>query len=191
MLLTLDNITLDTDRWVSKPTELMSAWLLFLLQICSISSIPQLYTLANCFGLLLLKLAQQSKVSTKDKLTSIQSTLKVGQSKDMEQEQLKTLFWCHSSDKVDPILSSLNYIRGSLSTLNEHVAQLEQRVGANEDNLDVLSSKCQTTWKKQLLLDKVEDLENRSRALNFRFVGIPEYWACVNGPPDSSATWAW
>ena len=77
--------------------------------------------------------------------------------------------------KVDPILSSLNDIRGSLSTLNEHVAELEQRVGANEDNRDTLSSSVKQLEKSNsYLFDKVEDLENRSRALNLRFFGIPE-----------------
>ena len=97
----------------------------------------------------------------------------------------ENLVWCHSSDKdwfnylfwqqSGSHSQQSNYIRGSLSTLNEHVAQLEQRVGANEDNLDVLSTSVKQLEKSNsYMLDKVEDLENRRRTLNLCFVGIHE-----------------
>ena len=81
----------------------------------------------------------------------------------------------HIDAKFDQISSNLNGIVNSISTLGEHVAILEQRVGANEDNLT-------DTWKKIIqlekanayLVDKVDDLENRSRSCNLRFIKVPE-----------------
>uniref|UniRef100_A0A0E9Y2G0 Uncharacterized protein n=1 Tax=Anguilla anguilla TaxID=7936 RepID=A0A0E9Y2G0_ANGAN len=43
-------------------------------------------------------------------------------------QQIKTDMMTYFDTKVDPILCTLNGIEGSLSTLGEHVSQLEQRV---------------------------------------------------------------
>ena len=52
---------------------------------------------------------------------------------------------------------------------------LEQRVGVNEDNMTDLSTRVkQLETDNKYLADKVEDLENRSRSANLRFLGIPE-----------------
>lgn len=89
--------------------------------------------------------------------------------------QFKLDMMTYFDTKVDTIFGTLNRIERSLSTLGDRVSQLEQRVGFNEDNLSDLS-----TWVKQLekdnsyLMDKVENLENRSRSANLRFVRIPE-----------------
>lgn len=77
--------------------------------------------------------------------------------------------------KVDPIQSSLSSIQDSLTTLGEQVNLLEQRVGANEDNLQEFVARVQQLEKSNsYLLDKVDDLENRSRRCNLRFVGVHE-----------------
>lgn len=82
---------------------------------------------------------------------------------------------CWQKDRFFQFLSN-SQVRssGSLSTLGEHVSQLEQRVGANEDNLDQLSTRVKQLEKITYLMDKVEDLENRSRSANLRFVRVPE-----------------
>lgn len=63
----------------------------------------------------------------------------------------------------------------SLTNLGEHVSEMEQRVGANEDNLSNLLTRVEKLENDKLhLMSKVEDLENRSRSLNLRFIRVPE-----------------
>ena len=90
-------------------------------------------------------------------------------------QQIKTEMLAHLDSKVDPIQTKLCSIQVSLGILGEHVASLEQRVGANEDNVTNLSTLTKELTKDNAyLMDKIQDLENRSRASNLRFVRIPE-----------------
>lgn len=74
---------------------------------------------------------------------------------------------------MDPFLCNLNCIEVSLSTLEEHVSELEQRVGANDGNVKDLPTRVKKLEEdNSCLLDKAEDLENRSRFSNLRFVRI-------------------
>lgn len=75
----------------------------------------------------------------------------------------------------DPIQSSLSSIQNSLTTLGEQVNLLEQRVGTNEDNVHEIVAQVERLEKdNSYLMDKVDDLENRSRHSNLCFVGIQE-----------------
>lgn len=81
----------------------------------------------------------------------------------------------HLDSKVDPIQTSLNKIHISLNTLGDQVGLLEERVGTNEDNLTDLTARIgQLETDNTYLMEKVEDLENRSRRSNLRFIGVPE-----------------
>lgn len=90
-------------------------------------------------------------------------------------QQIKTEMLAHLDAKVDPIQTKLCNIQVSLDTLGEHVSSLEHRVGANEDDIINLSTLTKELTKDNAYLkDKIQDLENRSRASNLRFVRIPE-----------------
>lgn len=81
----------------------------------------------------------------------------------------------HFDSKVDPIQSSLIKIQTSLATLGDQVELLEQRVGANEDNVtDAVTRLQQLEKNNSYLIDKLDDLENRSRRSNLRFIGVQE-----------------
>ncbi|KAJ4939396.1 hypothetical protein JOQ06_028845, partial [Pogonophryne albipinna] len=81
----------------------------------------------------------------------------------------------HIDSKMDPIQSSLSRIHNSLSSLGDQVNLLEQRVGANEDNVHECVARVKQLEKdNSFLMSKVDDLENRSRRSNLRFVGIQE-----------------
>ncbi|KAJ4923746.1 hypothetical protein JOQ06_014025 [Pogonophryne albipinna] len=81
----------------------------------------------------------------------------------------------HIDSKMDPIQSSLSRIHNSLSSLGDQVNLLEQRVGANEDNVHECVARVKQLEKdNSFLMYKVDDLENRSRRSNLRFVGIQE-----------------
>uniref|UniRef100_A0AAQ6A293 L1 transposable element RRM domain-containing protein n=1 Tax=Amphiprion ocellaris TaxID=80972 RepID=A0AAQ6A293_AMPOC len=91
-------------------------------------------------------------------------------------QQVKTDMLSHLDAKIDPIQSSLTAIQISLSTLSDRVELLEQRVSTNEDNVsNIMSRMKQLESDNTNLKAKVEDLENRSRRNNLRFVGIPEF----------------
>ncbi|KAJ4928472.1 hypothetical protein JOQ06_016264 [Pogonophryne albipinna] len=60
-------------------------------------------------------------------------------------------------------------------SLGDQVNLLEQRVGANEDNVHECVARVKQLEKdNSFLMSKVDDLENRSRRSNLRFVGIQE-----------------
>uniref|UniRef100_A0A8C1LNQ7 L1 transposable element RRM domain-containing protein n=1 Tax=Cyprinus carpio TaxID=7962 RepID=A0A8C1LNQ7_CYPCA len=62
-----------------------------------------------------------------------------------------------------------------LSTLGEHVAELEHRVSSNEDNLSDIQKRLKSIeGENSYLRDKLDELENRSRAYNLRFIHVPE-----------------
>ncbi|KAL7383682.1 hypothetical protein ABVT39_021618 [Epinephelus coioides] len=62
-----------------------------------------------------------------------------------------------------------------MSTIADHVTELEQRVSANEDTLSDLGKLASALEKdNSYLKEKIEDLENRSRSHNLRFLHVPE-----------------
>lgn len=82
-------------------------------------------------------------------------------------QQIKTDMLTHLDAKVDPIQTKLSSIQMSLDTLGEHVSSLEQRIGANEDNLQDLPTQTKELTKDNAyLMDRFQDLENRSRSSN-------------------------
>ncbi|KAI9541797.1 hypothetical protein NQZ68_027167 [Dissostichus eleginoides] len=90
-------------------------------------------------------------------------------------QQIKTDMLTHIDSKMDPIQSSLSRIQNSLSSLGDQVNLLEQRVGANEDNVQECVARVKQLEKdNSFLMSKVDDLENRSRRSNLRFIGILE-----------------
>lgn len=90
-------------------------------------------------------------------------------------QQLKSEMLSHFDVKMDCIQQSLSTLQSSLSTLGEHVSELEQRVSTNEDNiLDYDKRMKSLESDNSYLREKLEDVENRSRAYNLRFVHVPE-----------------
>jgi len=90
-------------------------------------------------------------------------------------QQLKVEMFSHFDAKMDNIQSSLTSIHGSLTTLGEHVAELEHRVSSNEDNLSDIQKRLKSLeGENSYLRDKMDAVENRSRAYNLRFIHVPE-----------------
>lgn len=84
-------------------------------------------------------------------------------------QQVKSDMMTYFDTKVDPILSTLNGIQGSLSSLGEHVSELEQRVAANEDNLNDLSTQTvrqlekSDSWKSKIYTSWIKLMTWRTR----------------------------
>lgn len=77
--------------------------------------------------------------------------------------------------KTDSIHCCLNSIQNSLGTMGDQVDLLEQRIGANEDNVQECVARIQQLEKDHFyLIDKVDDLENRGQHYNLCFVGAQE-----------------
>lgn len=99
-------------------------------------------------------------------------------------QKIKTDMLTHFDSKMDPIHGSLCNIQSSLNTLGERVSELEQCVSSNEDNVQDLQNQLQQLKKENAyLVDKVEDLENRSRSSNC-FIRVPELVEGRNVPVD-------
>lgn len=65
-------------------------------------------------------------------------------------------------------------IKKELYTQAQQLAEEEQRISVLEDDLSQAQNKCDLLDRTtQVLKDKVDDLENRSRRNNFRIVGLP------------------
>ncbi len=90
-------------------------------------------------------------------------------------QRVKTELLVHFDQKIDTLQAVLNNIHGSLSTLNDHVTELEHRVGSTEDSITELTKRVETSEKENAYLkEKADDAENRSRSSNLRFINIPE-----------------
>ena len=67
----------------------------------------------------------------------------------------------------------------SLTTLDDHMTLIEQRVSRNEDTISNLQKRVKDLEKQDnYLTDKVEDLKNHSRSSNLWFLNVPE---CAEG----------
>lgn len=81
----------------------------------------------------------------------------------------------HINKKTTDIQSSLTKIELSLSTLAEQVDEMQNRIGANEDNLRDTCARIEKMEKEIMFLkNKTDDLENRSRRSNIKIINIPE-----------------
>uniref|UniRef100_A0A8C1NAK6 L1 transposable element RRM domain-containing protein n=1 Tax=Cyprinus carpio TaxID=7962 RepID=A0A8C1NAK6_CYPCA len=90
-------------------------------------------------------------------------------------QQLKSEMVSHFDVKMDNLQMNLDTIKLSLSNLGEHISELEQRVGGNEDNISDLGKRIKTLESENAYLrDKVDDAENCNRAYNLRFIHVPE-----------------
>lgn len=77
--------------------------------------------------------------------------------------------------KTTEINTTLNKVQVSLSSLSDQIAELEQRVSGNEDNVDDITKRLLVLEKDNAYLrDKADEAENRSRSNNLRFVNVPE-----------------
>lgn len=91
-------------------------------------------------------------------------------------QQVKVDMTAHLDNKIETIQTGLINIQGTLSSMCEQIAEVQQRVSANEDNISDLTKRVQALEKENIYLrDKAEEAENRSRSSNLRFIGIPEH----------------
>ena len=89
--------------------------------------------------------------------------------------QFKQEMFTYFDPKLDNLQTAANALQSSLKSLGDQVGELEFRVSSNQDNINDLEQ-CDEMLEKQnaVLLQKTEDAENRSRALNLRFIHVPE-----------------
>ena len=82
-------------------------------------------------------------------------------------QEIKLEMMSHMDSKLDNIKTSLNKIENSMTTLGDHVNELEQRVSSNEDEIQSLLTLARKLEKDQAhLKERAEDAENRSRTYN-------------------------
>lgn len=81
----------------------------------------------------------------------------------------------HLDLKIGTVQAGLMDIQQSLNAVTGQITELQQRVSTNEDDVAKLSARMSALEKDNAYLkDKVEDLENRSRRSNLRFINVPE-----------------
>ena len=90
-------------------------------------------------------------------------------------QQLKREMFTYFDPKLDNLQTAADALQSSLKSLGDQVGELEFRVSSNQDNITDLEQRVETLEKQNaFLLQKAEDAENRSRALNLRFIHVPE-----------------
>lgn len=106
-----------------------------------------------------------------------------GTSPDMEQSEAATnkvldaIALCQSmlTTKIEEVKIDVSLIRQDLSTLRDRVAETETRIGRAEDILHPLQHTTDEVRRQlQQLSAKQDDMENRLRRCNLRFIGLPE-----------------
>lgn len=90
-------------------------------------------------------------------------------------EQVTTEVKAHLDIQIGSVQAGLMDIQQSLGFLTGQINELQQRVSANEDTIGNLEERvCALEKDNSYLKEKMEDLENRSRRSNLRFINIPE-----------------
>lgn len=73
------------------------------------------------------------------------------------------------------IKTGLSQMRAELQTHTQRMDEAEQRISQNEHDIQGTQTQIDNIdHNMQLLLDKIDDLENRSKRNNLRIVGLPE-----------------
>uniref|UniRef100_A0A3B3H8H7 L1 transposable element RRM domain-containing protein n=1 Tax=Oryzias latipes TaxID=8090 RepID=A0A3B3H8H7_ORYLA len=81
----------------------------------------------------------------------------------------------HFDAKLDTIHNSVHQMQDSLNFMKTTVGELEGRVGSNQDELSRLETRIKQLEKQNsYLAERVEDVENWSRASNIRLLRVPE-----------------
>lgn len=81
----------------------------------------------------------------------------------------------HLDVKIGGVQAGLMDIQTTLNSVTGQITELQQRVSNNEDEVSKLVDRMSALEKdNSYLKEKVEDLENRSRRCNLRFIGVPE-----------------
>lgn len=76
---------------------------------------------------------------------------------------------------IGDLKADMSYVRKDMQAINERVKATEERISTVEDQLSPMSKDLKrATQQIAFLLNKVDDLENRSRRNNVRVVGVPE-----------------
>lgn len=90
---------------------------------------------------------------------------------------LEAISLCQSTltSKIEEVKVDISLIRHDMTKLRERVTESETRIGRVEDTLHPLQN-TQEDMQRQLqqLAQKQDDLENRTRRSNLRFIGLPE-----------------
>lgn len=77
--------------------------------------------------------------------------------------------------RLEMLHSSINSALSQINTNAQKIADLENRLASYEvTTANMEQALAQHQDSERLLHDKIEDLENRSRRSNLRFIGIPE-----------------
>lgn len=77
--------------------------------------------------------------------------------------------------KIDPVLQRLETFASNIATLDAKVKEAEGRISTQEDAMANHHAKLsEVELKLEVALDKIDDLENRSRRCNIRIIGLPE-----------------
>ncbi len=92
-------------------------------------------------------------------------------------------------NKIDPVLEKLSAVATHVEQVENRVTEAETRISVVEDtvsrdNVDLYEMK----KKLDAALEKIDDLENRSRRCNIRIIGLPEGEEGTN-PVSFLRTW--
>lgn len=91
--------------------------------------------------------------------------------------------------KIDPVLKRLETCAANISALDVKMKEAEARISTQEDVTAGYGAKIsEVELKLEAALDKIDDLENRSRRCNIRVIGLPEGSEGTN-PVSFFKTW--
>eukprot|EP00064_Thunnus_orientalis_P016399 superscaffoldBa00003245_g16464 len=80
-----------------------------------------------------------------------------------------------SDKKIDPVLKKLEACLSKIATLDTWITEAESRISNSEDAAETHITKLSEVESRlKATLEKLNDLENRSRWCNIRIVGLPE-----------------
>lgn len=104
-------------------------------------------------------------------MTTDQLSAEFAKQRTTLKEDVSTLI----QDAIKPIQESLGTLQSTVTSFQKRLSSVESVAGDNFERLTVAESAIKTLQSQnQSLLDRCDDLENRSRRINLRILNIPE-----------------
>lgn len=113
--------------------------------------------------------SDQSSIS--DGITMTQLVDELAKQRASLKEDISTLI----QESLVPLQTSMNALKETVDTFQQRLTAAESLAGDNFDKLFAAESAVKTLkTQNATLLDRIEDLENRSRRTNLRIINVPE-----------------
>lgn len=132
---------------------------------------PSLMTTRNTLATKLSTMASEASPPNSDGITMTQLVQELAKQRESLKEDISTLI----QESLVPLQTTVNALTESVNSVQQRLTAAESLAGDNFDKICAAESAVEAlAAQNAALLDRIEDLENRSRRNNLRILNVPE-----------------